>query len=205
MVQLSFGFSFHATLGCLLYDTLLPFEQKTVDTLIYPLTIEKASILADRLKFTKEYAYTRKYHYNSIPCNTTFNWDLPQLNFNTSLDSKLNFIFRLHYLQDFIQPFHNVKYQRGGNTIHGIVENHPTTLHKLWDTIIPMYIKDAKTKPKNTTIKEMITASNKMACNNLLPSNFTITNITKYIETHDIKSYFENRISEYLFLARQFL
>ena len=124
----------------------------------------EASILADKLKFTKEYAWTRKLHYIDIlESKFTFitdeiikkyckknciTWGISyfynQVNLNNQLIfkrvSKFRYHFLLHFLQDICQPFHLFG-KTGGNDLFIKYCNNQkcktVSIHKLWDTILP--------------------------------------------------------------------
>jgi len=103
-----------------------------------------ASIWADRVKFQKQYAWTRQLHYVDIlECNKNIDEQIVNhycenkcivsalenftsklkysinnnysMTLNTTIPNKDLFKFILHFLQDFNQPMHLMGFDRGGN------------------------------------------------------------------------------------------
>jgi hypothetical protein len=170
---LGFGFKTHTFLGGLMDSYLEKHEPGVYANVLNILnneTIAESSVWADKVKFTKQYSYTKPLHYiNIMECdggggNVTQELvdyycknnciDFGILNFTDNFnDNKKDYLkFLIHFAQDFNQPMHVLGYKRGGNSMEITVLQHSgrnktTNLHVLWDSIIPeFYIENFKFK-----------------------------------------------------------
>jgi len=131
------------------------------------MSLANASIWADKVKNTKEYAWTRQLHYIDImECNNItkeidhkycknhcvtssildYTAQLAQSQLYTAeheLTRAEKIKFLIHYIQDFNQPMHLIGYERGGNGYKIIRNknnrNKTTNLHSLWDSELPEF------------------------------------------------------------------
>lgn len=209
--------SFHKYLGSLLFqsipDNLLKYNISSLEQ------IQNASIFADRVKFTKQYAFTRTWHYLDIPqtlCdnNQTIVFDYLVSKNNTGLLKGLfngtktrQFEFTLHFLQDLIQPFHTIDYFKGGNSIYLQVDKKNISLHAFWDSTLPKLYKPINNLKCNNGINNVYTSilnqlykGFKRACSFRL-SNNTIINSKEYFDSNNLQHLFQDMIQEYLDLA----
>jgi hypothetical protein len=136
LIAFCWNFNTHRYLGSLLNGTSVGNLFKNVS---------ESSILADKLKYTKEFYWTRNLHYNSIQVQNSTNLDLVCVSgclyrslkgdYNTELGWFKKY-FMLHGIQDILQPFHNYGWYRGGNdyVIKNLDTMSTTTMHKFWDT-----------------------------------------------------------------------
>jgi hypothetical protein len=168
-VAVGYSFKTHSYLGTTLENYLEKNNTEMFDNvksiLLEPLG--EASVWADRVKFQKEYAWTRQLHYIDIlECNKNIDQDIVDhycgykcivsalQNFttilkhqvktsNNTIPAKELFKFVLHFLQDFNQPMHLMGFFRGGNSYKIIRNkngrNRTMNLHSFWDSELPAY------------------------------------------------------------------
>jgi S1/P1 Nuclease len=146
------------------------------------------SVLPDRIKYTKEYAWTRKLHYaepndGSLNCTVNLNPESGIISFfkNESKyhfsNKTIGFAVKLHLTQDLFQPLHLSGTHTGGNGIKVLFENTTVNLHQVWDTeIIKKRLRDfhsiveyvwyLQTKIKRTTFNfdKLVTRINRLNC-----------------------------------------
>ena len=155
----SWGYKTHAILG---EFTNLLLNSSKLNLILG--NFSEASILPDKLKFTKEYAWTRKLHYIDIDLKEQNNfisdkiikkyckkncitWGIPYFHkqirnekqLNLSLN-KFRYHFLLHFLQDLTQPFHLFGKTGGNDIFLNCCDSEvckSISIHKLWDTVLP--------------------------------------------------------------------
>jgi hypothetical protein len=122
---------------------------------------KEASIWADKVKHTREFAWTSQLHYiDTINCSMDYYKYCENkciltgiLNMTNSLKYNsyyLNYQERsnyfkllIHFLQDMVQPMHSIGEFRGGNDFSIVLYKNKsyinTNMHTLWDKYIPEY------------------------------------------------------------------
>lgn len=214
--------SFHRFLGNLLFQKYpMIFIKNNISSAS---EAESASVFADTVKFTKEYSFTRTWHYIDVPidyCNQTTEKIQAYLETqnNTGILKGLfngtnQFKFALHFLQDLVQPFHSIGYFKGGNKIYGMVDDKNQSLHALWDNTLPLiFKKNCKNKkslentktPKNIykSVLKQIEKSFKRACHFRLENNFNISSID-YYKKNKLNNMFYDILNEYIQLSKNY-
>jgi len=207
---------FHRYLGSVLFES--QYTNKTRHQL------ETASVFPDTVKYTKEYGYTRTWHYLDIPIEFCLeNQTIVDNYLFTKLDTGLlkglfngvnnshGFDFILHFLQDMVQPFHTIDYFKGGNDIYGLVNSKNTSLHALWDSILPELYKPrkhdynfTKTKTKQEIVFEQLYKSFKRACHFKVPNQFVIESSIQYFNDNNLQSIFNEIVEAFIELSFYF-
>lgn len=101
----------------------------------------RLSVLPDKLKYTKEYAWTRKLHYTDITdtnCNVTAANNtkglIDSIRFGVPIQNKtVEYALKIHLIQDVHQPLHLSGKYRGGNEKYFLWNNKNLSLHHIWD------------------------------------------------------------------------
>lgn len=216
---------FHQYLGTILFN-IIPKQ-----LLNYNITsleqMKLASVFADRVKYTKQFIFTRTWHYLDVPEKMCQDNKTQIMNYiykqnNTGLLKGLfngtktkTFEFHLHFLQDLVQPFHNIDYFNGGNSLFLFVDSKNTSLHVLWDSILPKLFDTKKFKPKlklnlkpnfdlifNQTTNQIF-KSFKRACQFRLPVKTSI-NSTEYFKKNNLQDLFQEIVQDYLDISTLF-
>lgn len=220
-----YSYKTHGYLGLTVEQELkntFPNVLERIKTKITDKDFSNISTWADRIKRTKQYAWTRQLHYiditecneNNIPklieryCEN--NKCIPKAMIslfsgkmgNLTIEERFNFL--MHFTQDINQPLHLYGFYRGGNSFKVVVNrngrNKTTNYHYLWDSIIPEhYIKVHNPQIKYEIIDNFDNVQYEKLLYNIVKINLGMTCKKDFSSYIIFEEYFNEKIMETLF------
>jgi hypothetical protein len=156
---MAFGFKVHSLIGQLVQDVINNTTRQNINSCEYTDSFSKASVWPDKVKYTKQFSWTRSLHYfdvdNDPPNNCgTLVYQSGKDKYDSNLYTYIDHILKLknsgggcflkpfefklllHLLQDLHQPLHLTGKKRGGNSQIIDIGDKSYNFHSFWDSVL---------------------------------------------------------------------
>jgi hypothetical protein len=153
----AFGYLGHRLAGEVAEEYLCDEAQVQLEVLNSKYAFVTAGSWADKVRYRKEWSYSRPWHYINVDSNK-FSAEIPRNSKGDVLTAIYRFraelaatnldieqrryamLFLVHFVVDAHQPLHTgYKKDLGGNKIKVLLDNKKTSLHSVWDTGLLQY------------------------------------------------------------------
>ncbi len=157
MPATAFGYLGHRLAGEVAEEYLCAEAQQQLKVLNGKYPFVTAGSWADKVRYRKEWSYTRPWHYINVE-GSTFSVEIPRSSEGDVLSAIYKFraeladtnadieqrryamLFLVHFVVDVHQPLHTgYKKDLGGNKLKVLLDQKKTSLHSVWDTGLLQY------------------------------------------------------------------